>query len=134
LRVYEYFQNASHYSIAVPHANSEFNFMNVNLVAPVRCEYILDRQPKGGINVEHRPCGVAPLKEGTIMTKSLLTGIAVCAALAVFAGNANAYRAPIHTTRTAQSMSSLTAKGGPLHDCVHVTFPQCGPHEPEPND
>jgi hypothetical protein len=66
------------------------------------------------------------------MTKSLLTGIAVCAALAVFAGNANAYRAPVHTTRTAQS--PLTAKGGPLHDCVHVTFPQCARGPDEPND
>jgi hypothetical protein len=68
------------------------------------------------------------------MTKSLLTGIAVCAALAVFAGNAYAYRAPIHTTRTAQSTSSLTAKGGPLHDCVHVTFPQCSREGGAPND
>ena len=68
------------------------------------------------------------------MTKSLLTGIAVCAALAVFAGNANAHKAPIHTTRTAQSTSSLTAKGGPLHDCVHVTFPQCSRGPDEPND
>jgi hypothetical protein len=68
------------------------------------------------------------------MTKSLLTGIAVCVALAVFAGNANAYRAPIHTTRTAQSMSSLAAKGGPLHDCVHVAFPQCSKGYGEPND
>jgi hypothetical protein len=61
------------------------------------------------------------------MTKSLLTGIAVFATLAVFAGNANAYRT-IYTSRTAQSASSWTAKGGPLHDCVHVAFPQCSPH------
>jgi hypothetical protein len=67
------------------------------------------------------------------MTKSLLTGIAVCATLAVFAGNANAYRATY--TRTAQSASSLTAKGGPIHDCVHVAFPQCSPHGGNgPND
>jgi hypothetical protein len=33
-------------------------------------------------------------------------------------------------------MASLTAKGGPLHDCVHVTFPQCSAHEgfAGPND
>jgi hypothetical protein len=68
------------------------------------------------------------------MTKSLLKGMAVCGALAVFAGNAYAYKAPIHTIRTGQSMSSLTAKGGPLHDCVHVTFPQCSRGPDEPND
>jgi hypothetical protein len=51
------------------------------------------------------------------MTKSLLTGLAVCAALMAFAANANAYHA---------SGSSWAAKGGPLYDCVHVTFPQCG--------
>jgi hypothetical protein len=66
------------------------------------------------------------------MTKSLLTAMAVCAALVAFAGNASAYKTPIHTTRSTESASSLTAKGGPLHDCVHVTFPQCsrGPDEP----
>jgi hypothetical protein len=69
------------------------------------------------------------------MTRSLLTGMAVCAALAVFAGNANAYKAPVHPARTAQpTMSSLTAKGGPLHDCVHVAFPQCSKGYGEPND
>ncbi len=65
------------------------------------------------------------------MTKSLLTGIAICAALAALGGNAYAYKAPVHTT---QSLSSLTAKGGPLHDCVHVTFPQCSRGYGEPND
>jgi hypothetical protein len=64
------------------------------------------------------------------MTKSLLSGIAVCAALAAFAGNAYAYRAPTYTTGTSLDMRSLTAPGGPLHDCVHVTFPQCSPHGP----
>jgi hypothetical protein len=83
------------------------------------------------------------------MTKSLLTGMAVFAALAVFAGNADAYvkRAPIHAIHvknTAPAPSSwslasaspaaLRAKGGPLHDCVHVTFPQCGRGYGEPND
>jgi hypothetical protein len=79
---------------------------------------------------------VALHQEGTIMMKSLLTVMAVFAALAVFAGNANAYKykAPIHKTRTVQTLSSLTAKGGPLHDCVHVTFPQCDKGYGEPND
>jgi hypothetical protein len=75
------------------------------------------------------------------MTKSLLTGMAIFAALAVFAGNADAYvkRAPIHVKKTAPAVSSLSlaalrAKGGPLHDCVHVLFPQCSRGYGEPNE
>jgi hypothetical protein len=69
------------------------------------------------------------------MMKSLLTGMAVCTALAVFVGNANAYRGPVHMTKSASTFSSLTAKGGPLHDCVHITFPQCDGHDyGGPND
>jgi hypothetical protein len=81
------------------------------------------------------------------MTKSLLTGMAVCAALALFVQNANAYarkahahayahvnQSPIHVAEPA--WASLRAKGGPLHDCVHVQFPQCNGHDfgGEPND
>jgi hypothetical protein len=65
------------------------------------------------------------------MTKSIVPGLAVCVALAVGAGNADAhvhkshmYKPHVHMT--AQTLSSLMARGGPLHDCVHVTFPQCG--------
>jgi hypothetical protein len=69
------------------------------------------------------------------MTKSLLTGMAVFTALALFVGNADAYKASTHRIRATSSLSSLTAKGGPLHDCVHVTFPQCDGHEyGGPND
>jgi hypothetical protein len=74
------------------------------------------------------------------MTKSLLAGMAVCAALAVFSGNASAYveRTPGHTEKVAParspSLASLRAKGGPLHDCVHITFPQCDRGYGEPND
>jgi hypothetical protein len=81
------------------------------------------------------------------MMKSLLIGMAVCASLAIFAGHANAYvrkahahdyayvnRSPIYVAQPA--WESLRAKGGPLHDCVHVTFPQCDSHGygGEPND
>jgi hypothetical protein len=66
------------------------------------------------------------------MTKSL-TGIAVCVALAGGAESANAhmhrshvYNSHAQMTMLAPTLTSLTAKGGPLHDCVHVTFPQCG--------
>jgi hypothetical protein len=42
------------------------------------------------------------------MTKSVLTGMAVCVALAVFAGNASAHvRKPIHRPH-AQALSSLS--------------------------
>jgi hypothetical protein len=51
------------------------------------------------------------------MMKSLLAGLAVCAALTAFAGNANAQRA---------YTSYSTARGSAAHDCVHVAFPQCG--------
>jgi hypothetical protein len=80
------------------------------------------------------------------MTKSLLTGMAVLGVLAVFIGNADAYgkRASVHTKKVApalasvslssRSLAALTAKGGPLHDCVHVLFPQCSRGYGEPND
>ena len=77
-----------------------------------------------------------------------LTGMGVCAALVVFAGNADAHvnKTRIHTAKMARGlaplpdgrlelrMSLLRAKGGPLHDCVHVTFPQCSRGYGEPND
>jgi hypothetical protein len=76
------------------------------------------------------------------MTKSLLTGMAVCTALAIFAGNADAHvrkatvhKVPVYAKKIAPAtLSSLTAKGGPLHDCVHVLFPQCSRGYGEPND
>jgi hypothetical protein len=81
------------------------------------------------------------------MTKSLLTGMAVCAALAVFAGNADAqvhkahvHKVPVYGKQVTPAIpmtsdiSLLRAKGGPLHDCVHVTFPQCSRGYGEPND
>jgi hypothetical protein len=81
------------------------------------------------------------------MTKSLLTGIAVCSALALFAGDANAYarkayaRAYAYVNQPTSHMAmptwtALRGRGGPLHDCVHVTFPQCDTHSfgGEPND
>jgi hypothetical protein len=63
------------------------------------------------------------------MAKSVLTGMAI-AALVAFAGNASAHRHKwrVHMTKIAPTLALLTSKGGPLHDCVHVTFPQCGDH------
>lgn len=86
------------------------------------------------------------------MTKSLLAGMAVCAVLAVFSGTTSAHvqRAHVHKPiyrPHAQALSSLPvyrpygqtwsssrAKGGPLHDCVHITFPQCDSGYGKPND
>lgn len=75
---------------------------------------------------------------------TVLMGLAVCTALAVFAGNADAHvsKTRIHAAKTyfaprasfPSRLSYLTAKGGPLHDCVHVTFPQCSRGYGEPND
>jgi hypothetical protein len=72
------------------------------------------------------------------MTKSLLTGIAVCAALA-FAGSAYAFTnhtAHKHPIRIAEKeygrQGYPTQFRIPAHplvfDCVHVMFPQCSPH------
>jgi hypothetical protein len=80
-----------------------------------------------------------------------LTGMAVCTALAAFAENADAHvnKTRVHPTNMARGMaplpvggsgwtasrvSALRAKGGPLHDCVHVPFPQCSRGYGEPND
>jgi hypothetical protein len=75
------------------------------------------------------------------MTKSLLTGIAVCSALA-FAGSAYAsvkrpaHKHPIRTAETAEKEyggrpgypTQFRIPAHPLvWDCVHVTFPQCSP-------
>jgi hypothetical protein len=49
--------------------------------------------------------------EGTIMAKSLLTGIAICTALAVFAGNAYAYKAHAHRTHKTTT-TSITGPHG----------------------
>ncbi len=81
------------------------------------------------------------------MMKSLLTGMAVYTVLAVSAGNVSAHvRKPVYRPHAqalpsmmvyrpyARSWAALRAKGGPLHDCVHVTFPQCDRGYGEPND
>jgi hypothetical protein len=117
-----------------PDANSEFNLLNANLMVQAEYQFILDVWLRGCIKRWSTTFWRRTTKEGTVMMKSLLTGMAICAALAAFAGNAYAYKASIHTTRTEQSMSALTAKGGPLHDCVHVAFPQCSKGYGEPND
>jgi hypothetical protein len=41
-----------------------------------------------------------------MMTRSLLTGVAICTTLTVFAGNANAYKA--HAHKTHKTMSTWT--------------------------
>jgi hypothetical protein len=45
------------------------------------------------------------------MTKSLFTGIVVCVALAVFAGNANAYKAHTHKTHKAHTHKTYIMNG-----------------------
>jgi hypothetical protein len=80
------------------------------------------------------------------MTKTLLTGMAVCAALAIVAGDADAHvkktvvQTAVHAKKMTPALASAslparwTVKGGPLHDCVHVLFPQCSRGFGEPND
>jgi hypothetical protein len=64
------------------------------------------------------------VKEDKIMMKSLLTGMAVCAALAVFAGSANAANNP--SARTINPDQREQISPAQVQDCVHVAFPQCG--------
>jgi hypothetical protein len=75
------------------------------------------------------------------MRKSLLTGIAVCAAASAFAGHAHAlvkHPAHKHPARVAEYQAPIAEYGRrgyptqfriPAHplvwDCVHVMFPQC---------
>jgi hypothetical protein len=63
--------------------------------------------------------------EGTIMTKSLLTGIAICTTLAVFAGNANAYKTHAHKTHK----TTTTSTTGTLPTGTRVNT---GPHGNDP--
>ena len=69
-------------------------------------------------------CSPIGIKEDLIMMKSLLTGMAVCAALAVFAGSGNAANNP--STRTINPDQREQISPVQVQDCVHVTFPQCG--------
>jgi hypothetical protein len=54
-------------------------------------------------------------KEVTIMARLVVAGMAVCAALTVCAAQVPCM------ARTALTLSSLTANGGALDDCMHVT-------------
>ncbi len=54
------------------------------------------------------------------MTKSLLTGIAICTTLAVFAGNANAYKAHAHKTHKTTTISTTGPLRGSLPNGTRV--------------
>ena len=60
------------------------------------------------------------------MTKSLLTGLAICTTLAVLAGNANAYKAHAHKTTTT---STTAARSRSLPNGTPVNI---GPHGNDP--
>jgi hypothetical protein len=66
--------------------------------------------------------------EGTIMTKSLLTGIAICTTLALFAGNANAYKAHAHNTHKTATPPTTGAQSGN----AAATRGDAGPHGNDP--
>jgi hypothetical protein len=63
------------------------------------------------------------------MTKSLLTGIAICTTLAVFAGNANAYKAHARKTHKTTTTSATRIQSGTLRNGTHVNT---GPHGNDP--
>ena len=54
------------------------------------------------------------------MSKSLLTGIAICTTLAVFAGNANAYKAHAHKTYKTTTTSTTGTQSGSLPNGTRV--------------
>ena len=54
------------------------------------------------------------------MTKSALTGIATCTALAVFAGNADAYKAHAHKTYKTTTVSTTGTHRGSVPDGTRV--------------
>jgi len=62
------------------------------------------------------------------MTKSLVAGTAICAALAVLAGNAEAHRAHAHKTHTTVTTSTKPPLGMPAPDRARIST---GPyHDP----
>jgi hypothetical protein len=63
------------------------------------------------------------------MTKSLLTGIAICTTLAVFAGNANAYKTHAHKTHKTTTTSTTGTPRGSLRNDTRVNT---GPHSDDP--
>ena len=69
------------------------------------------------------------------MTKSLLTGITICTMLAVFVGNANAYKARGHKTHKTATTSSVgtTERGGvPYRIRPYGAGVNAGPHGDDP--
>lgn len=64
------------------------------------------------------------------MTKSLLTGIAICTTLAVFAGNAAAYKAYGHKTHKTMTTSTSGTQSGGLPN--HTRVNNAGPRGSDP--
>jgi hypothetical protein len=132
---------------AAVHANSDFNLLNANLVVATGARFIVIRvDERLGRKAEAAGPWAINRRHAMKTLTTALTGMAVCTALAMFAGNADAHvnKTAIHTTNMARGfasslpergrIASLRAKGGPLHDCVHVLFPQCSRGYGEPND
>jgi hypothetical protein len=63
------------------------------------------------------------------MMKSLLTGIAICTTLAVFAGNANAYKAHAHKTHKTTTTSTTGTQSRSLPNGTRVNT---GPNGNDP--
>jgi hypothetical protein len=67
--------------------------------------------------------------EGTIMAKSLLTGIAICTTLAMCAGNAHAYKVHAHKTHKTTTTSTTGPHSGSLPKGSRINT---GPHGNDP--
>jgi len=107
--------------------NDEFNSLNANLVVHAGCRSISKRQlPR----LPHRapPLRRCTPREGTIMMKSLLTGIAICTTLAIFAGNADANKAHARKTHAIATPSTTGVQSGRAAG----TRVNSGPHGNDP--
>jgi hypothetical protein len=113
----------------IPDTQDKFTGLNANLMGPAGCQSILNA---AAARLHLR--GAPPLRrctpvEDTIMAKSLLAGIAICTTLAVFAGNANAYKARAHKTHKTTTTLTTGAQSSRLPNGTRVNT---GPHGDDP--
>jgi hypothetical protein len=114
---------------SIPDTHDEFTRLNANLMGPAGCQSILNA---AATRLHQR--GAPPMRrctpvEATIMAKSLLTGIAICTTLAVFAGNAYAYKAHAHKTHKTTTTLTTGTQSSRLPNGARVNT---GPHGNDP--
>jgi hypothetical protein len=94
-----------------------------------RCQSIFDFGSWEAASARSTALAALLLGGGTIMAKSLLTGIAICTMLAIFAGNANAYKARAHKTHKTTTTLTTGAQSSRLPNGIRVNT---GPRGDDP--